>query len=196
MAINSSPCGTVRKSTATPATPATGSRPAGIGTPSASATSAIRHRIRSPTGSASISSASSQDTKLLLLLRMLLGKPFTAQNLSRLLAIVKLKRAIAQNLRVLVAFACQQHDVSRARFVKRHSQRRLAILLDPVVPVHLLQSHHHVVDDAQRIFRARIVARQNHQVAQRPRCLTHQRTCRTIPFSSGTEERDDASRWI
>src|ERR1700747_502936 len=158
MAINSSPCGTVRKSTATPAPPATGSRPAGIGTPSASATSATRHRIRSPTGSASISSASSQDTKLLLFLRRLLRKSLAAQNLARLLAIVKLKRAIAQNLRVLVALARQQHDVSRARFVKRHSQRCLTILLDPVVPVYLLQSHHHVVDDAQGIFRARLVA--------------------------------------
>src|SRR5579862_1683634 len=196
MAINSSPGRTVRESIDTPATPATGSRPAGTGTPSASATSATRHGIRSPTGSASISSESSQDTKLLLLLRRLFRKAFAAQNLARLLTIVKLKRAIAQNLRVLVALARQQHDVSRARFVKRHPQRRLAILLDPVAPVYLLQSHHHVVDDAQRIFRARIVARQNHQVAQRPRCLAHQRTCRTIPFSSGTEERDDASRWI
>src|SRR5579862_3426697 len=196
MAINSSPGRTVRESIDTPATPATGSRPAGTGTPSASATSATRHRIRSPTGSASISSASSQDTKLLLLLRRLFRKTFAAQNLSRLLAIVKLKRAIAQNLRVLVAFACQQHDVSRARFVKRHSQRRLTILLDSVVPVHLLQSHNHVVDDAQRVFRARIVARQNHQVAQRSRCLAHQRTGRTIPLSPGAKERDDASRWI
>src|SRR3984957_19417303 len=168
MAINSSPGRTVRESIDTPATLATGSRPAGIGTPSASATSATRHRIRSPTGAASISSASSQDTKLLLLLRRLFRKAFAAQDLSRLLAIVKLKRAIAQNLRVLVALARQQHDVSRARFVKCHSQRRFAILLDPVVPVYLLQSHDHVVDDAQGIFRAWIIPRQNHQVAQRP----------------------------
>src|SRR5579862_9087888 len=102
MAINSSPGRTVRESIDTPATPATGSRPAGTGTPSASATSATRHRIRSPTGSASISSASSQDTKLLLLLlRRLFRKAFAAQNLSRLFAIVELKRTIAQNLRVL-----------------------------------------------------------------------------------------------
>src|ERR1700723_2842492 len=108
MAINSSPGRTVRESIDTPATPATGSSPAGIATPSASATSATRHRIRSPTGSASISSASSQDTKLLLFLGRLLGKSLASQNLARLLAIVKLKRAIAQNLRVLVAFARQQ----------------------------------------------------------------------------------------
>src|ERR1700721_384565 len=148
MAINSAPGRTVRESIDTPAPLATGSRPAGIGTPSASATSATRHRIRSPTGSASISSASSQDTKLLLLLRRLFRKAFAAQNLARLLAIVKLKRAIAQNLRVLVAFTRQQHDVSRTRFVKGHSQRRLAILLDPVVPVSLLQSHPPVVYEA------------------------------------------------
>src|SRR3984957_7757384 len=196
MAINSSPGRTVRESIDTPATPATGSRPAGNGTPSASATSATRHRIRSPTGSASISSASSQDTKLLLLLCRLFRKPFTAQNLSRLLAIVKLKRAIAQNLRVLVALAREQHDVSRARFVKRHSQRRLAILLDPVAPVYLLQSHDHVVDDTQWIFRARIVTRQDHQVAQRPCRLPHQRTGRTVPLSSRAKKRDDSSRWI
>ncbi len=95
-----------------------------------------------------------------------------------------------------MALARQQHDVSRARFVKRHSQRRLAVLLDPVVPVYLLQSHDHVVDDAQGIFRARIVARQNHQVAQRPRRLAHQRTCRAVPLSAGAKKRDDASRWI
>src|SRR6201993_4767252 len=184
MAINGSPGRTVRESIDTPPTPATGSRPAGAGTPSASATSATRHRIRSPTGSASISSASSRDTKLHLLLRRLLRKSLAAQNLARLFAIVKLKRAIAQDLCVLVTLARQQHDVSCLRFVKRHSQRCLAILLDPVVPVYLLQSHHHVVDDPQRIFRARIIAGQNYQVAQRSRCLAHQRTCRTIPLTT------------
>src|SRR5215469_3215668 len=196
MAINSSPGRTVRESIETPANPAMGSSSAGAGTPSASAISATRHCIRSPTSSALVSSASSQDTKLLLFLCRLLGKPFAAQNLPRLLAIVELKRAIAQNLRVFVAFARQQHDVSRARFVKRHSQRRLTILLDPVVSVCFLQSHHHVVDDPQRIFPARVVTRQDHQVAQLSRRLAHQRPRRTIPLSSRAKKRDDASRRI
>ncbi len=55
----------------------------------------------------------------------------------------------------------QQHDVAGCGFVERHFDGPLAVRFDAILRVDFLQSHHHVVDDPQRVFAARIVAGQH-----------------------------------
>src|ERR1700743_2753620 len=64
--------------------------------------------------------------------------PF-AHRAPRLFAIIKMQRAVGQNLIVLVALAREQHDVARPRLIHRQRNRFLSILLDQIFRVRLLQ---------------------------------------------------------
>ncbi len=74
-------------------------------------------------------------------------------------AIVKVNGAIRKNLVVLVAFACEQNDVSGARFFDGQADGLGAVRFDHVFAAGLLHADDDVADDFQRVFLAGIVAR-------------------------------------
>ena len=67
-----------------------------------------------------------------------------------------------------------------------------AIGLDDVRHVDAADAHQGVVHDGQRIFGARIVAGQHHEVAGLGGRLSHQRTLGAVAIAAAAEKRDDA----
>src|ERR1700760_4981690 len=58
-----------------------------------------------------------------------------AQDAPRLFAIVEMQCAVGQNLIILMPFAREQHDVTRARLIERQRDRFLPVLLDEIFRV-------------------------------------------------------------
>src|ERR1700722_12596769 len=220
MATNSSPGATVRESMETPTSSVPGGRPAGAATPRVAAIWLAVHRIASPIGSAfdprwckftsarllCVSCGTAHfrkcnlDTELrcrrshflatasasrltakgcparagplrLLVLTFPRSRNFflyvapAAEDGARLFAIVEFIGAVAKNLIILVFFSGEGHEVAGLSFV----------------------------DDAQRIFAARIITGQNDQIAERAGRFAHGRPRGAIAFAASAENGDDAA---
>ena len=116
-----------------------------------------------------------------------------AQNALRHLAVVKLNRAVAQNLLRFVPFARKQHDVAGTRLIQRHFDGLLPVQLHEQLRLGALHAHNHVIDDQQRVFAPRIVRRQHDDFARAARRLSHQRTLGAVAIPAAAEQSDDAA---
>src|SRR5271170_15826 len=99
--------------------------------------------------------------------------PTIVQCLCRHFAIVKVNRMVCEDLVVLVALACEQNHVSRARFFDRQVNGLRAVRLDHVFSAGLLHAHNNVADDLQRFLLPRVIACQDRQIAHAPGDFTH-----------------------
>ena len=81
--------------------------------------------------------------------------------------------------------ARQQHNVSGTRRVKRHFDSPLAVRLDLIAAIHLLQADHHIVDYPQRVLRPRVVARDDDAI-RNARSTSHVDALRPIAIAAGT----------
>src|SRR5262249_40396576 len=84
-------------------------------------------------------------------------EPALAQLPLRHASIIPGKRAVGEDLVVLVSLPREQHDVAGAGLVEGQADGLLAVRLDEVPPVALLQSHYDVPDDLEGILLARVV---------------------------------------
>src|SRR5271165_3738372 len=116
------------------------------------------------------------------------------QDRARGFPVVKMYDAIFQHLIRLVALAGQYHDIVRFGFFESGANRFFAIRLGDVRRVDAAQPHHGVVHDGERIFGARIVRSQHHEIASLPRGHAHQRTLGAVAIASAAEQGDDARR--
>ena len=86
----------------------------------------------------------------------------------------------------------QNHDVAFAGLFERPLDGSSAIRFDHVRHIHPPDSHQGVVHDRQRIFRSRIVAGEDYEIAGFRGGLSHQRALGAIAIAAASEERDDA----
>src|SRR5437016_5174051 len=90
--------------------------------------------------------------------------PCLAENLLCDLYIIKGDRTIPHHLHFFVALASYHHYVPRTGFMNRESYGRFAIRLRLIFRSRALQSDHGIVDNCERIFAARVIGGQHHEI--------------------------------
>ena len=115
-----------------------------------------------------------------------------AQGSPRDVAIIKFESAVSENLIILMAFACEQNDISAARFVHCKADGFFTVGFDQIFSAGFLETHDDVADDFQGIFGAWIVTGQDRKVAQTSRHFAHDWTFGAVFPAAAAEERDDA----
>src|SRR3954453_23774825 len=104
-----------------------------------------------------------------------------------------MKGLASDDLIVLVTLARNQHEVASSRFRDRLMDRLGPIGDLAVRLTRPLNSLLCITENLFRIFRAWIVRRENHHVAQTARRLAHRRALRPIAIATTAEHRDDLS---
>src|SRR6185437_14641958 len=104
--------------------------------------------------------------------------------------IVKRHGPISQNLYLLMALACQQHNVSSSCRTNRNRNCPRTVYFYDAVCACCSDTGQRFFNNGHRLFTARIVAGQDNQIAPLTGSLSHPWTFRTVPIPAATKQRN------
>src|SRR5439155_10995400 len=116
--------------------------------------------------------------------------PCLAENLLCDLYIIKGDRTIPHHLHFFVALASYHHYVPRTGFMNRESYGRFAIRLRLIFRSRALQSDHGIVDNCERIFAARVIGGQHHEITAPAGGLAHYWALGAIAIAAAAKHSD------
>src|SRR5439155_2610227 len=116
--------------------------------------------------------------------------PCLAENLLCDLHIIKGDRTIPHHLHFFVALASDHHYVPRTGFMNRESYGRFAIRLRLIFRSRALQSDHGIVDNCERIFAARVIGGQHHEITAPAGGLAHYWALGAIAIAAAAKHSD------
>ena len=98
-------------------------------------------------------------------------------------------------LHLLVSLARKQHDVARSGLADRDSDGRPAVRFLHVFDTGTLQSDDSVIHDGERVFAARIIGSQDHEIAAPSGSFAHEGTLGAVAIATASED-GDHSRFL